>query len=169
ETAYHRRVHSETKATPLERFVAGGPFVIPTLAQLHEAFLWSEQRTVTKTATVSLHGNTFEVDAVLVGRRVECVFDPFDLTTIEVRYQGRAMGAGVARVIGRHTHPMARPEATPAPPSTGIDYLGLLADRHAAELDELAPPTRYSGLAESNDPDQCPGQLMIPDPERDQP
>jgi putative transposase len=167
ETAYHHRVHSETKATPLDRFVAGGPFVIPTPAQLHEAFLWSEQRAVTKTATVSLHGNTFEVDAVLVGRRVECVFDPFDLTTIEVRYQGRAMGSGVARVIGRHTHPMARPDTVPAPPATGIDYLALLADRHAAELAEHSPPTRYSELVAATDPDQCPGQLVIPDPESD--
>jgi len=163
ETAYHRRVHSETAAAPLERFVAGGPFVIPTPGQLHEAFLWSEHRTVTKTATVSLHANTFEVDAALVGRRVECVFDPFDLTAIEVRFAGRAMGAGVARVIGRHTHPMARPEAAPPPATTGIDYLALLADRHAAELAELAPPIDYSGLAETTDPDQCPGQLMIPD------
>ena len=163
ETAYHRRVHSETAAAPLERFVAGGPFAIPTPAQLREAFLWSEHRTVTKTATVALHGNTFEVDAALVGRRVECVFDPFDLTAIEVRFAGRAMGAGVARVIGRHTHPRARPEAAAPPATTGIDYLALLADRHAAELAELAPPIDYSGLAETTDPDQCPGQLMIPD------
>jgi putative transposase len=169
ETAYHRRVHSETQATPLQRFVAGGPFTIPTPAQLHEAFLWSEQRTVTKTATVSLHANTFEVDAALVGRRVECVFDPFDLTTIEIRYQGRAMGHGVARVIGRHTHPKARPDTASTPPDTGIDYLALLADRHAAELAALSPPIDYSGLVESPDPDQCPGQLMIPDPESDTP
>lgn len=162
ETVYHRRVHSETKATPLQRFVASGPFAIPTPAQLHEAFLWSEQRTVTKTATVALHGNAFEVDAALVGRRVECVFDPFDLTSIEIRYQGRPMGAGVPRVIGRHTHPMARPEKAMVPPTTGIDYLALLADRHAAELAALAPPTRYSELVETADPDQCPGQLMIP-------
>ena len=152
ETAYHRRAHSETGATPLERFVAGGPFVIPTPAQLHEAFLWSEKRTVTKTATVSLHGNTFEVDAALVGRRVECVFDPFDLTSIEVRYQGRAMGPGIAQVIGRHSHPMARPEAAPPPPTTGIDYLALLADRHAAELAEHSPPIDYSGLVETTGP-----------------
>jgi putative transposase len=169
ETAYHRRVHSETQATPLQRFVAGGPFTIPTPAQLHEAFLWSEQRTVTKTATVSLHANTFEVDAALVGRRVECVFDPFDLTTIEIRYQGRAMGHGVARVIGRHTHPKARPDPVAPPATTGIDYLALLADRHAAELAALSPPIDYSGLVESPDPDQCPGQLMIPDPESDTP
>jgi hypothetical protein len=31
---------------------------------------------VAKTATVGLHGNTYEVDAALVGRRVELVFDP---------------------------------------------------------------------------------------------
>jgi len=167
ETVYHRRVHSETKATPLERFVAGGPFTIPTPAQLHEAFLWSEQRTVTKTATVSLHGNTFEVDAVLVGRRVECVFDPFDLASIEIRYQNRPMGQGIPRVIGRHTHPKARPEAAPAPAVTGIDYLALLADRHAAELTERSGPIDYSTLAETTDTGQCPGQLVIPDPESD--
>ena len=167
ETAYHRRAHSETGATPLERFIAGGPFAIPTPAQLHEAFLWSEHRTVTKTATVSLHGNTFEVDAALVGRKVECVFDPFDLTSIEVRFAGRAMGAGVPRVIGRHIHPKARPEAAPAPPVTGIDYLGLLADRHAASLAERSPAIDYSGLVVATDADQCPGQLMIPTDESD--
>jgi len=169
ETAYHRRVHSETAATPLERFVAGGPFTIPTPDQLHEAFLWSEQRTVTKTATVSLHANTFEVDAALVGRRVECVFDPFDLTSIEVRYQGRPMGAGIARVIGRHTHPKARPEPVPAPAATGIDYLALLATQHEAELAEHAPPTRFSELVETDTPNRAPTQLMIPEPESDTP
>jgi hypothetical protein len=37
-------------------------------------------------------------------------------------------------VIGRHSHPQARPEAAPAPASSGIDYLGLLAERRQAEL-----------------------------------
>lgn len=163
ETAYHRRVHTETKQEPLERFMAGGPFTVPTPAQLHEAFLWSETRQVTKTATVSLHGNTFEVDASLVGRRVECVFDPFDLTAIEVRFQHRPMGAGVPQVIGRHTHPMARPETVPRPATTGIDYLGLLADRHAAHLAEHAPRIDYSALAETTHPEPAP----ITDPESD--
>ena len=162
ETAYHRKVHSETKQAPLDRFIAGGPFPIPTPAQLHEAFLWSEQRTVTKTATVSLHANIFEVDAALVGRRVECVFDPFDLTVIEIRYQNRPMGTGVPHRIGRHTHPMVQPEPPSAPAATGIDYLALLADRHAVELAELAPPIDYTALVATSDPAQCPGQLQIP-------
>jgi putative transposase len=65
---------------------------------------------------------------------VEVVFDPFDMTCVEIRFQGRPMGAGVPVAIGRHSHPQARPEATPAPAPTGIDYLGLLAARRDAEL-----------------------------------
>lgn len=162
ETAYHRRVHSETKQAPLERFMAGGPFTIPTPAQLHEAFLWSETRQVAKTATVSLHGNTFEVDASLVGRRVELVFDPFDLTQVEVRFQDRSMGAGIPRVIGRHTHHMARPDTSPVPPAvTGIDYLAVLADHHAAALAARSPGIDYSALADTSEP------APIIDPESD--
>ena len=163
ETVYHRRVHSETGQTPIERYIAGGPFQIPTPAQLHEAFLWSETRTVTKTATVSLHGNTFEVDAALVGRKVECVFDPFDLTRIEIRYQNRAMGHGVPQVIGRHTrHPMVKPDTVPRP-TTGINYLNLVADRHTQHLAGLR--IDYRCLIETTDPTQIAGQLQIPDTE----
>ena len=143
ETVYHRRVHTETGEAPIDRLLAGDPPVLPTPGALHEAFLWSETRTVTKTATVSLHSNTFEVDAALVGSRVEVVFDPFDLTSVEIRFQGRSMGQGLPMVIGRHAHPQARPDAAPAPSPTGIDYLGLLADRRDAEL---ATSINYSQL-----------------------
>jgi putative transposase len=111
ETVYHRNTHSETGQSPLERFTGGAAAIrYPTAEELHEAFLWSEQRTVTKTATVSLHSNLYEVDPALVGRKVELVFDPFDLTRIEVRWAGRPMGVAVPHKIGRHSHPAARPE-----------------------------------------------------------
>jgi putative transposase len=134
EVVYHRRTHSETGQTPLERFDAAGVPPLPTPALLREAFLWSVERTVTKTATVSLHGNQYEVDAALVGRKVELVFDPFDLTRIEVRYQHRPMGLAVPLQIGRRTHPQAERELPPPPTGTGIDYLKLLAEQRDAEL-----------------------------------
>ena len=135
ETVYHARVHSETGQRPLERFLATGPPTLPTPRMLREAFLWSHQRMVTKTATISLHGNRYEVDAALVGRQVEVVFDPFDLSTLEVRYQGRSMGIAVPHRIGRHVHPDARPDLpTPPTTATGIDYLALVAAQHRAEL-----------------------------------
>ncbi|MGW1529773.1 Mu transposase C-terminal domain-containing protein [Streptomyces sp. NPDC002159] len=93
-------------------------------ADLREAFLWSGFRTVTKTATVSLHGNSSEGDPSLAGRRIELVFDPFDLTDIEVRTSGKALGKAVPHHVGRHAHPKASPETPAEPaPSTGIDYL----------------------------------------------
>ena len=133
EGVYHRTVHSETGQAPVERFLAAGAPALPTPQALREAFLWSEKRRVTKTATVSLHGNIYEVDAALVGQLVELVFNPFDLTTIEVRFQDRSMGRGVPQHIGRHVrHPQARTEAAAPPLPTGIDYLGLITARYEA-------------------------------------
>src|SRR3954468_577200 len=143
EVVYHRRVHSETGQSPLARFVAAGAPALPTAALLREAFLWSESRTVAKTATVSLHGNDYEVDAALVGRRCELIYDPFDLTRIEVRYQGRTLGEAVPLLIGRHTHPRAAGQLDPPPASTGIDYLALLA---AHRDSEQGPRIDYAGL-----------------------
>jgi hypothetical protein len=112
ETVYHPAVHSETGAPPLRRWRDDipDPLPLPTPAQLREAFLWSELRTVNKNAVVSRHNNRYQVDELLIGRKVELVFDPFDLTDIEVRYRGRSHGKAVAFRIGRHSHPKARPE-----------------------------------------------------------
>jgi putative transposase len=135
ETVYHRTTHSETGQAPIDRWQAGGPFPLPSPAALREAFLWSEQRLVKKTATVSLHGNVYQVEADLVGRRIELVFDPFDLATIEVRLQGKPMGLAIPHRIGRHCHPKARPETPPEPPAaSGIAYLPLVDAAHQAEL-----------------------------------
>ncbi|MEU1276109.1 Mu transposase C-terminal domain-containing protein [Streptomyces sp. NPDC005799] len=83
-----------------------------------------------------LHSNTYNVDAALVGRKVELVFDPFDLTEIEVRFQNRPFGLAVPHQMSRHAHPKARPEVPEAPPapSTGIDYLRLVDTARTSEL-----------------------------------
>ena len=84
-----------------------------------------------KAATIKLFGGVYETDPVLAGRRVECVFDPFDLAVVEVRWNGKPYGLARPQHIGRHSHPKAKPE-TPAapPPATGIDYLGIIAAEH---------------------------------------
>ena len=61
-------MHSETRATRVQRYHARGrtPATRPDPGLLLRAFLWREQRRVTSTATVSLHGNRYELDAALV-------------------------------------------------------------------------------------------------------
>nr|WP_237683000.1 Mu transposase C-terminal domain-containing protein [Mycolicibacterium agri] len=80
---------------------------MPTADELTEAFLWSEYRVVAKTATVSLHANSYQVDPALVGRKVELVFSPFDLETVEVRYHDKSYGKALPHTISRHAHPKA--------------------------------------------------------------
>jgi putative transposase len=176
ESVYHHQTHSETGQTPLARWNDGwqglghGPTMASTDA-LTEAFLWSEQRTVTKTATVSLHGNTYQVPAALAGRKVELVFSPFNLESIEVRHRGHSYGPAVPHVITRHTHPKARPETveqTPAP-ATGIAYLHMVADAHQQQLieeDRIGFHALYSAPDPASDAsglDQLPH--ASPDPE----
>ena len=148
ETEYHRTIHSETGQTPADRWQAADPPRLPTPAMLREAFLWEAARIVTKTATVSLHGNTYQVDGGLVGRRVELVFDPFDLTNIEVRLAGKPMGLAIPHRIGRHAHPKAKPETPQADPApSGIGYLKLIDATHQAELADRVNYTALAGPA----------------------
>jgi putative transposase len=137
--SYHRAVHSETGHAPLARWAAGvpDPLPLPSPAQLHEAFLWSERRTVRKTATVSLHGNLYQVDASLVRCVVELVFDPFDLADIDVRHKGKPAGKAIPFLIGRRRHAKTRTgehEQRAEPEPTGIDYLKILDTAHGASL-----------------------------------
>jgi putative transposase len=139
ETAYHQQVHSETGEAPAQRWEKATPEerAVPEPALLREAFLWSERRKADKTALVSLHGNTYQVDAWLAGRAVELLFDPFDLGRVEVRLAGKPAGTAVPFAVRRHRHPKTRApdggqRAEPAP--TGIDYLAALGDGHDEAL-----------------------------------
>lgn len=150
EQVYHQRVHTETEMTPLARFLAFGPPAPVPADLLTEAFRWSEWRTVTKTATVSLQGNHYEVDPSLAGSKVELVFDPFDLADIDVHHHGRRVGKAVPFRIGRHVHPKAAADAPPptvAP--TGIDYLRLIQTRHTRALGQRL---QYAQLTDATPP-----------------
>jgi len=149
EQVYHQRVHTETQMPPLQRFLAAGPPVPTPAALLTEAFRWGEWRTVTKTATVSLHGNHYEVDPALAGSKVELVFDPFDLSDIDVHHHGRRVGKAVPFRIGKHVHPKAHADAPPPATPTGIDYLRLIQDRHTRALGERL---QYAHLSDPADP-----------------
>ncbi|WP_160312354.1 Mu transposase C-terminal domain-containing protein, partial [Streptacidiphilus albus] len=149
ETEYHPRKHSETGQGPLARWQEGwekgqGPR-LPHPDLLREAFLWSEWRNVSKTATVRLQSNSYQVEPALAGRKVELVFDPFDLENIEVRHGSRSFGAATPFEIRRHSHPKARPELPPEQPAaaTGVNYLALL---DAAHQEQLAGRINYKAL-----------------------
>jgi len=130
EQVANRRIHAETGEAPIERFERGGPHRGADHERLAEAFRWSLLRKVTRTATVSIEGNTYAVDPALVARRVELRYDPEDLSAIDVFFEGRPAGVATPFVIGRHTHRAVPQAKRPEPTPTGVDYLGMVAAAH---------------------------------------
>ncbi len=130
EQVCNARVHAETQQTPLARFAAGGPPRAADPAIVADAFRWSAMRLVTKTATISLTGARYQVDPVLVGRRIECRYDPTDMAVLDVFFEGRAAGVATPLVIGTHVHPAVPQAQRPTAEPTGVDYLGLVLGAH---------------------------------------
>jgi transposase InsO family protein len=130
ERVANTRIHTETNQRPIDRFQAGGPPTFCDPDKLTEAFRWSVTRKVTRTATISIEGNHYGVDAALVGQRVEVRFDPEDLTRLDVFHNGRPAGVATPFVIGTHTHPAVPQAARPDPEPTGVDYLGMVQAAH---------------------------------------
>ena len=159
---YHRLVHSTTGQTPLQRWDTGWENRKPDRRDpdvIAEAFRWSAQRKVTKTATVSLHGNTYQVDPLLAGATVELIYDPFDLTgPIAVTAAGGIpAGQAVLLDIRRHVHPKALNAANDADTgakntASGIDYLRLVENRHKDTM--TGTPISFNKIAETDTTDR---------------
>jgi len=103
---------------------------------LRQAFLWREKRTVTRTATVSLQGNRYSVDPLLVGQQVELRFDPFELAEVELWQNGHFVAEAQVQKLTRPHHlaldrmPAPRQEVKPEQ----LDFLAALRAEHQAHL-----------------------------------
>lgn len=138
ECVYHVRVHSETEQTPLARFTAGLDQIRPVDPEvLRRAFLWRETRQVSKTATLSLQGNRYQVDPRFAGRTLELRFDPFDLSHVELYLDGQPQGTATVLEQGRQRHLAVARLATDPPdpprPKSSLDYLAALRAEHQAQ------------------------------------
>ena len=168
EQCYHQRIHRVTGHTPLDRWTAGADdiFAAPDAATLAAAFRWTAVRTVTKTATVSLHGNCYRVDPTLVGYRVELRYDPEDLTRIAVFCHDQPRGDATPEHVGVHVDPKLRNQTRPEPgPATGIAYLDAVAADHAAAVRDQLSYQQPTLPSDDPDDDESGG---VPAPASDQ-
>jgi len=135
ELIYHKTVHSETDQTPLERYQHAVQNVRPAdHNQLVQAFRWRETRKVRKDGRIELQGNSYQVDASFIGRTLELRFDPFDLSTLELWFDGRCIGQAAVTVQNRQRHIQVERLATQPPlapkPASSLDYLALLRQEY---------------------------------------
>lgn len=133
---YHTREHGSTKQSPRDRLAARArPMRRKTLAELTDIFLWEETRTVDKTGCIRLDGNTYEVDLELCKKRVQLRYDPFDLTTIQVWYDGvryaDATVVDLSRPYDRRVTP--EPTALTVEPDGQVAFLDLAEQKRQAQ------------------------------------
>jgi transposase InsO family protein len=135
ECVYHTHVHSETEQTPLERYQTKMEHVRSADPELlRKAFLWREKRKVHRDSTFSLQGNSYQVEPHLCGRTLDLLFDPFDLSRIELFLDKVPLGKAVVITQGRQRHVSVEHLATdpvaPPKPKSSLDYLAALRSEY---------------------------------------
>ena len=144
EERYHRRSHSETGEPPLERWQRllektevrrVDPVLLDEVLRLHA------RRTVhAKTSTVEVGAVCFVVDPPLRKRRVDVLYDPHDLSSVLIYFDGRRIQRAQPQRPGEP--PVTAPTpATPAPPS--VDYLQLIRRDHERRRAEQMSTIRF--------------------------
>jgi len=139
EVVYHCKVHSETGQAPLERYRQDEtPTTRPVdPTELRQAFAHRDQRKVTKTATFDFKGNRYRVADYLRGRTIELRYDPFDLSHIEIWFDGTFLQVAELDWLVTTVHPDVEPDPAPVVPSDeGLDYLALLRNERERLLRE---------------------------------
>lgn len=138
ESEYNSHVHSATKETPNRRLQHLHPDHPPVFADpliLERAFLCKEQRVVTTTGTISVHGDEYEVDSALARRKITVRFDPYDLARIHVEHDGRDYGIATPVDLRRETD--RHPVPTPEPPLPRTPFHELM-EQHDEQVRQQA-------------------------------
>lgn len=140
---YHRRTHAELDEPPLERWQRliaatevqrADPTLVDELLRLH-----ARRLVHAKTSTVEVCGVAFVVDTALRRRKVSVLYDPHDLSSVLVFFDGRRIQRAVPQRPGEP--PVAHTPATRPPPS--VDYLGLLRRDHQRRRADATAAIRF--------------------------
>jgi len=141
---YHRVPHSETGEPPAERWQRllattevrhADPVLLDEVLRLR-----ASRKVHPKTSTVEVCDVRFVVDTCLRKRRVQVLYDPSDLSSVLIFYDGRRIQRASPQVAGEP--PVAAP-ARDKPPPPSVDYLGLLRRDHERRRAEATAAIRF--------------------------
>jgi len=141
---YHRRPHSETGEPPLDRWnrlLKSIELRRPDPVLLDEVLRLHARRTVhAKTSTVEVGAVRFVIDTSLRKRRVDVLYDPHDLSSVLIYFDGRRIQRAQPQILGER--PEEAPSAAPRP-APSVDYLGLLRRDHERRRAEELSTLRF--------------------------
>jgi putative transposase len=126
---YHCTEHDSLGTTPLLRWQRDIEQIrqLPPDTDLHRLFLHRWDRLVRRDSTFRMRRQFYEAPAHLVGQKIEVRFDPFDLSQVEIYFQGQRHGLArpVDPVLNAQL-PSSKPAPAAAPEPTGINFVELL-------------------------------------------
>lgn len=135
EMVYYCSVYFEIGQILLVCWLVGGFILLFVFEMFIEVFLWEEYCCVIKIVIVLLYGNCYEIDLVLVGWKVELVFDLFDLICIEVWLVGVLMRWVILYYIGCYLYLKVKFEIFIVLfKFSGIDYVQLIEIVYVVEF-----------------------------------
>jgi putative transposase len=128
---YHEKVHSAIKKKPMLCFESDSyPLRRVDLNTLIDAFLLEETRKVDKTGVFRLNKKDYQAPLELVRKTISIRYDPFNLSCIQVYYDGQRYSDAYPLNIPEHVDYRAKPkEADVNQPKTGLNYLELLKEK----------------------------------------
>jgi putative transposase len=107
---YHKRVHSATGQSPLDRYLASLSLVRAAPKDLRDYFRLAVRRKVAKDRTVTLAGRSFEAPVGLIGQTVTLLYHERDIERVEIFMDDVSKGFLVRRSANLTT------EIVPSPP-----------------------------------------------------
>jgi putative transposase len=142
ENSYHRAPHSTLGTTPLLRWQRDIEQVrqLPPAADLRRLFFHRLDRLVRRDSTFLLRGRFYEAPSHLASHTVEVRFNPLDTAEVEVWWQGKFQAT--ARLLDPVVNgrlPSAKPDPTPTPASTGINFVELVHQQKDEDEQESVP------------------------------
>jgi transposase InsO family protein len=111
---------------------------------LTNAFLHCESRRVDKSGCISFVGRKYEVGLPFIGRMVDVVYDPADLTEITIEYEGHEPWRARELVIGERAGKRPPlPDHMGAVPADSSRLLTAAEERHRDRREQQAPAVAY--------------------------
>jgi hypothetical protein len=153
---YHNKEHAGIGKTPEQAYISSKkPLEFIPTDIIAKAFLHMEKRKVDKSGCINFKGKKYEVGVVYIGRTVDVVYDPADITTLTVEDNNLGTAFRISElVISEHTGPRPKlPEhLTTTKPTTS-----RLLDEKQKHYDEhrlsAARAISYAQINQSKDGD----------------
>jgi transposase InsO family protein len=132
DNGYHVAEHSSLGTTPLLRWQRNIEQIrqIPPATDVRRLFFYRVIRTVRRDSTFLLQNRFYEAPAHLAGERIEARFDPLEPAIVDIYVDDRSEGQ--ARLVDPVINaglPRPKPQPTEPQPSTGINYVELIAKK----------------------------------------